>query len=476
MIITPHAKYLSEALDVIGAACAVWPDSRHLAQTYAQLLARSGQDNQALDACEAFLVNFGVDEQLMELALVLRNRVGVLDNVKVAGAASISLCMIVKNEEQNLARCLASLKPLVHEMIIVDTGSSDRTVDIATLFGARVYSFPWNGNFSAARNVSLEKARGNWLLVMDADEVISPQDYELISQAVQDATGEKFCWSVMTRNYTKFHPHGWVVNNGAYPREERAEGWHPSSKIRLFPNDSQVRFVGEVHEMLEPTARKAGYHVRDASFVVHHYGGLADSSGSDLEKRSTYFELGKQKLSEHHDDLPSIGELAVQAAELELYEEAIELWNRFLSLAPDAVVALFNKGFALMHLSRFTEALDVTRRALEIDPLHKEAAFNYGTCALYAGDAHEAVQRLERVIDRHSGHPPLLAILVVLHLATGQVEKAQTLLMQLRKINYSITDYIDARVSVLQSLGNQSRAISIINSMEKLNGGADCTL
>jgi glycosyltransferase involved in cell wall biosynthesis len=88
---------------------------------------------------------------------------------------SISLCMIVKDEAENLPRCLESVQDLVHECIVVDTGSTDATCDIATRYGARVHSFTWNNDFAAARNVSLDYATGDWVLVLDADEVLTPE-------------------------------------------------------------------------------------------------------------------------------------------------------------------------------------------------------------------------------------------------------------------------------------------------------------
>ena len=82
----------------------------------------------------------------------------------------LSLCMIVKNEQRWLEDCLNSVKDLVDEMIIVDTGSQDNTVEIAHRFGAKVFDHPWNGDFSEARNHSLGYATGDWILVLDADE------------------------------------------------------------------------------------------------------------------------------------------------------------------------------------------------------------------------------------------------------------------------------------------------------------------
>ncbi len=99
-------------------------------------------------------------------------------------SATLSLCMIAKNEEDNIERALMSVKPVVDEMIVVDTGSTDRTKDIARALGAKVYDFPWTDNFSDARNFSISKATGKWVLVLDADEAISPLDYGKLRELV----------------------------------------------------------------------------------------------------------------------------------------------------------------------------------------------------------------------------------------------------------------------------------------------------
>ena len=107
---------------------------------------------------------------------------------KVEGRmATISLCMIVKNEEAVLARCLDCLKGLVDEMIIVDTGSTDRTKEIARQYTKKVYDFVWNGNFSDARNFSFSKATMEYIYVADADEIIDKENQKrfwLLKQAL----------------------------------------------------------------------------------------------------------------------------------------------------------------------------------------------------------------------------------------------------------------------------------------------------
>jgi len=444
---------LPAALQVVIEALSVYPDSRHLAVVRARLFSQCGYDDKALQACESFLVRFGVDDEVLALALGLRRKIGVYDQLNQAGNASVSLCMIVKNEEGCLARCLASAKPVLHELIVVDTGSTDRTEAIATAFGAKLHRFPWNGNFSDARNHALEQAKGAWVLVLDADEVISDRDYGQIRTLVHTAAGKKRAWNVLTRNYTICHPHGWQANDGRYPAEEQGGGWHPSNKVRLFANDPRVRFSGVVHEMIEETALQAGYDLNDASFVVHHYGGLFDDGETVSEKKLAYHTLGMQKLAETPHDLTALRELAIQAAELKRYDEAIELWDRFLVLQPAAVVALFNKGFALMGLHRYQEALQMSQWALDCAPDHKEAAFNYGTCELYVGDVQRAINRLELVLQCHPGHPPLLALLTVLELAAGKAEQARHRLDLLRSQNYQIVDYLKSRLSILGEVG-----------------------
>src|SRR5205823_5094968 len=113
------------------------------------------------------------ERRLLELRKkpILRlSRPSPVPQVPTPSSAPVSLCMIVKNEEENLAACLQSVQGLVKEMIIVDTGSTDRTKEIAASFGAKVYDFTWIDNFAAARNESLRHATGRWIFWLDADE------------------------------------------------------------------------------------------------------------------------------------------------------------------------------------------------------------------------------------------------------------------------------------------------------------------
>ncbi|MBL0712169.1 MAG: glycosyltransferase, partial [Desulfosarcina sp.] len=155
----------------------------------------------ALDQIESVMVRFGAEPQLLEAAKDIRGKVGPM-TIKKGQHPSLSLCMIVKNEEKYIARCLESLKPIVDEMIVVDTGSSDVTRDIVEVFGAKVFDFEWNDDFSAARNFSLKQASGDWILVMDADEVIASSDHKTFRSLIRKHNNGRAAFSIVTRNYT----------------------------------------------------------------------------------------------------------------------------------------------------------------------------------------------------------------------------------------------------------------------------------
>jgi glycosyltransferase involved in cell wall biosynthesis len=125
--------------------------------------------------------------------------------------------MIVKNEEATLPKCLSSVKNVVNEIVVVDTGSSDRTADIAQQFGAKVYHFQWCNDFSAARNAALKYVTGDWILVLDADEILTPsivpqiksaidsEEYLLINLVRQEVGAEQSPYSLVSRLF-RHHP------------------------------------------------------------------------------------------------------------------------------------------------------------------------------------------------------------------------------------------------------------------------------
>ena len=168
----------------------------------------------------------------------------------------LSLCMIAKNEEQFIGDCLASVRDIVDEIIIVDTGSTDRTVEIAESFGAKVFHHPWQGDFAAARNESLSHATGEWILVLDADETIPSEGHADLRQALRNKDNVGYAL---------------VIEN--LLGEDGLE--HQTALIfRLFQNRPDIRYEGIIHEQAMLAAQRTGLPIRNLHTRIIHRGYL----------------------------------------------------------------------------------------------------------------------------------------------------------------------------------------------------------
>ena len=449
---------LQDAMQVLKKASNTHPHNRLIASEKIKLMAELALPDQVVDTGQAFLVKFGIDDDILNTAIEARRKMGIQDRLAEGGAESISLCMIVKNEEKNLPRCLASAGPVVHEILIADTGSDDRTVAVAEVFGAHIVRIPWNGDYAEARNAALEAVRGAWVLVLDADEVLSEREYPLIREAVRQGTGT--AWQVVTRNYTDSSAgQGWEPNDGSYATEEAASGWYPSWKARLFPRRDSIRFQGRVHEMVEPALRKAGFDIKRATFVVHHYGEV-DREASLARKRS-YYILGKEKLAEHPDDPILLTELAVQAGELSMPSEALALWERVLAGQPDNIEALFNSGGVLLVMERHAESREHSRRALALRPDFREALLNLAMAELCLGELEQSRTHLEHLECIASNHPPFWGLALMTAIIAGEGKKAEKFHNLLERHGFGIAEIITQRADTLERAGQVEQALRL---------------
>ena len=172
----------------------------------------------------------------------------------------ISACLIVKNEESVLSRCLESVRTLVDEIVVVDTGSNDRTIEIALSYGARVYHFTWIDDFSAARNESLRYARGEWILYIDADEVIDAANAAKVRQ-------------VITREDIMA-----VTVRQCIPQQaDNIATSYYSEYCRIFRRHPDIRFEGAIHEQILPSIERFGGKVLRSDIVVYHWAYAIDA-------------------------------------------------------------------------------------------------------------------------------------------------------------------------------------------------------
>jgi len=165
----------------------------------------------------------------------------------------LTLSMIVKNEEKYLKECLSSVAGIADEIVIVDTGSTDKTLEIARQFNCRIFSFDWINDFSAARNYSLSKATGDWILYLDADERLTEKSKEAVNRITeQPGKTAALC----------------IVNSV----DEFKEQPQIMKYIRLFANTPGIGFTGRVHEQIEESLTKNNYNIIDTDIEILHIG------------------------------------------------------------------------------------------------------------------------------------------------------------------------------------------------------------
>jgi hypothetical protein len=164
--------------------------------------------------------------------------------------------MIVRNEEQNLAASLESIADLMDEIVVVDTGSSDRTRDVARRFGARVFDFPWVDSFAAARNESLRHATGDWIVWFDADERLTGANRTKLL-ALLDGLGQE------NKAY------GTTLVSLPSPGSMLTTEW---KHVRVFRNQPEVRWQNRVYETIMPALDAVGASVEWTDIDVHHVG------------------------------------------------------------------------------------------------------------------------------------------------------------------------------------------------------------
>jgi glycosyltransferase involved in cell wall biosynthesis len=454
---------LDRAERMFRAALDIYPNNKNILFLLIDILLTQSKFQEAMNLIEFAIYTYGIEQGLLDAAQHVRNILGPLKPAREPGEATISLCMIVKNEELHLPRCLMSVKPIVDEIIVVDTGSTDNTPAIARVFGAEVHDFVWHDDFSAARNGSLSHATGDWVLVLDADEVISPRDHAALLTLVNGSEPEPRAYSLVTRNYlTSVNASGWSANDGSYPLEEKGTGWIPSWKVRLFPRMEQIRFEYRVHELVEPSLLRHGIPVEDGSVPIHHYGKL--HAERNAAKGEDYLLMGLQKLEDIKDDPRALRELAVQASELGRFEEALAVWEKFLRIEPRNAMALSNMGYACLKLGRFADGARVCKKALAIDGKVREARYNCAYCQLFCGDIADSLSTLESLLQEHPDYLLAKFLLAVAYCCVGRRQAAVGILEELTLRHYDLKKSLIASAERLMVMDRPDAAQSLLEA------------
>ena len=443
---------------IFREARSAYPENKRILFLLIDILLKQSNFAEAMNEVEKAMVYFGMDAGILAAALEIRRKIGaksIVPEGKAKAAPTLSVCMIVKNEERYLANCLFSLSPIADEMIVVDTGSTDKTKEIAAAFGAQLYDFEWTNDFAVARNISLSKAKGDWILVMDADEVLSFQDHAKLKKLL--SRKGNIAYNLVTRNYiNRTAGDGWAGNDNTYIYEQAGRGWFPSGKVRLFPNNEKIRFEQPIHELVEYSLERIGIDRQESGIPVHHYGEL-DAKQATI-KDLQYYELGLQKLKESNGDFKSVWELAVQAGELGKTEESIELWHRVLGFKQRESTVYFNLANHYIKLGKYEESYDCSRKSYALDPLDQSAVLSYAMSEFLGGDINKAISALEGFLKGTDSQTSMVALLAVSYLLSGEKGDGLKYLRGLVKKKYNCVYYLKELSQSLIGAGNLARA------------------
>jgi tetratricopeptide (TPR) repeat protein len=207
----------------------------------------------------------------------------IASQAQPATGLTLSLCMIVRDEEEMLPRCLEAVAPAVDEIIVVDTGSRDRTIEVARSFGARVIEREWTGSFAEPRNVSFDAATGDWIMYLDADEILVAADRDRL-RALTGRTWREAFYLVET-NYTGEEGDGTAVNHSA---------------LRVFRNRPEYRFEGRLHEQIAHRLPSLPERLESTDVRVEHFGYLGAVRVSK-QKSARNIELLRAQMRESED-------------------------------------------------------------------------------------------------------------------------------------------------------------------------------
>lgn len=258
---------------------------------------------------------------------------------------SVSLCMIVKDEAANLAACLESVGDFAGEIIIVDTGSSDRTVEIAESFGAQVKHFAWVDDFAAARNESIKDARGEWIFWMDADDRLSPENLVRLKHAVASGQADAFLCRVLSRGGSLL----------------------VASHLRLFRNGLGLRFERPLHEDVTPQAARQGLRLARTNITVDHVGYAVSPEALQAKARRNR-QIIERALAENPGDLFWRYQLGVTLSVLDDLPGCIEHCAAVIADPPDTLdrdIHLYQAYQALMLAYVNSGQHDAARRTIE---------------------------------------------------------------------------------------------------------------
>ncbi len=341
-------------------------------------------------------------ENLMECLRMVREGLDVPEPPELEGVRklfevrlpTVSLCMIVKNEEEFLDDCLASVQGAVDEICIVDTGSTDRTVEIALKHGAKIGHMEWKGDFATARNRSIDMATSDWILVLDADETITLESKDEIRKASRDKT--KIGFACIIENLLG---------------EKIGDGKQMAMIFRFFQNRPDMRYEGIIHEQMLPSAQRTGMPNDTSGIRIVHRGYLkkcVEDRNKNERNLKILLEQAKNEPENPYCQF-NLGQTYKMLGRVPESERHYRAGYDALVKMPDAntipyfASLLFSYTDLLREDGRLDEAMTIAEDGISRFPMYPDIQFTKGNILL-AMERFEDAIRVYEGCKKYAGH------------------------------------------------------------------------
>jgi len=313
--------------------------------------------------------------------------------------------MITKNEEKYLEQCLNSIKDIVNEIIIIDTGSIDKTKDIVKKFNAKIFDFKWSDDFSEARNESLKHATKDWILVLDADEIIEKDGLEKIREAIEN-NGTLSGFQLEQRSYLENYFEGAYENKSSLEQVMKYPFYISNFLARLFKNKLGIHFKHRVHELAEDSMNEQKLKFRKADIVIHHFGTLKER-GLISSKVDMYSKMILHQLEEHPDN----PRYAYQAARMYLggndLPNALKFFERTAEINPHYKLVFSEIAKIHMRMNDKNKIIENFMKSMKYNPDNPSPANNLAVVYMSDGKFKEAKEILEKQLRKNPDSPAL---------------------------------------------------------------------
>lgn len=312
----------------------------------------------------------------------------------------ISACMIIRDESIYLKDCLNSIKGLADEVIIVDTGSKDNSINIAREFTDKIFKFEWCDDFSKARNFSISKATHPWILIIDADERILEEDVLVIKRLINETSADaiKIKWRDYYNN-KKTELFKFLIND-QYKNSNFALGYDTQEAVRLFKNLNGYYFEGLIHETINHSVEQNLGKIIDSNIVIHHIGNI--EKNRYLIKKKKYLDLLKKRWAERDFvEKPEhfiCYEIVKEALGLKDFSEASLFLERAIELTKNPFY-ISELGLIYFKQNRIDLAEKTLKTSIELNPFNYTAHLNLGVVYLEKKEYLRAIKKFERTLE-----------------------------------------------------------------------------